>query len=183
MITIKQCKLAVALASVLVTSAAFSATMTKPEYSDAKKRITADYKVDKAACGKSTANAKDICMEQAKGKEKIARAELEYSYTGKAKDGNKVGVAKADATYAVAKEMCDDKSGQAKTMCRTEAKSAHKKSLADSTMMKKVGEAKVDATEEKREANYKVAVEKCDSMSGDAKTSCVTTAKATFKKS
>ncbi len=183
MITIKQCKLVVALASVLVCSAAFSATMTKPEYSDAKKRITADYKVDKAACGKSTANAKDICMEQAKGKEKIARAELEYGYTGKAKDNTKIAVAKADATYAVAKEMCDDKAGKDKSMCRTEAKATHKKSLADSTMMKKVGEAKMDATEEKREANYKVAVEKCDSMTGDVKTSCVNTAKATYKKS
>lgn len=181
--TIQHCKTAVAIALMCVASGSFAATMSKPEYSDAKKRITADYKVDKAACGKSSANAKDICMEQAKGKEKIARAELEYGYTGKAKDGNKVGVAKADATYAVAKEMCDDKSGQAKTLCRTEAKSAHKKSLADSTMMKKVGEAKMDASDEKREANYKVAVEKCDSMSGDAKTSCVNTAKTTFKKS
>lgn len=181
--TFQQCKVTAALAILFASTSVFAANMSKPDYSAAKTRISADYKVDKAECGKSTANAKDICMQQAKGKEKIARAELEYSYTGKQKDSNKVAVAKADSTYAVAKEMCDDKAGKEKTMCRTEAKSAHKKALADSTMMKKVAEAKTDATDEKREANYKVAVGKCDSMTGDAKTSCVNAAKATFNKS
>ena len=183
MITIKQCKISVAIAAMFAVSGAFAATMSKPDYSAAKTRISADYKVDKAECAKSTANAKDICMEQAKGKEKVARAELEYSYTGKMKDGNKIGVAKADSTYAVAKEMCDDKTGQPKNLCRTEAKAAHTKAIADSKMTKKVAEAKTDAVDTKRDANYKVAVEKCDSLAGDAKTSCVNSAKATFNKS
>lgn len=182
MITIQQCKITVAIAAMIASAGAFSATMTKSDYSASKDRIKAEYKADKAACAPSKANAKDICVETAKGKEKVARAELEYSYTGKMKDGNKIGVAKADSTYAVAKEMCDDKTGQAKDLCRTEAKSAHTKAIADSKMTKKVAEAKTDAVDTKRDANYKVAIEKCDSLAGDAKTSCVNSAKATFKK-
>ena len=38
------------------------------------------------------------------------------------------------------------------------------------------------AAEDKRDAQYKVAVERCDSMSGDAKSRCVKDAKAKFGK-
>ena len=180
--TIQHCKTAVAIALMCVASGSFAATMAKPDYSASKDRIKAEYKVDKAVCAKSTANAKDICMEQAKGKEKVARAELEFSYTGKAKDAAKVPVAMANSTFAVAKEMCDDKSGEAKTLCRTEAKATHTKALADAKMNKKVAAARTDAAEDKTDANYKVAVEKCEAMSGDPKTTCVNAAKARYNK-
>ena len=179
---IQRCKAAVAIALMCAASGSFAATMTKSDYSASKDRIKADYKADKSACGKSTANAKDICMQQAKGKEKVALAELEFGYTGKAKDGAKVPVAMANSSYAVAKEMCDDKAGQAKTMCKTEAKATHTKALADAKMNKKVAAARTDAADDKTDANYKVAVEKCDTMSGDPKTSCVNAAKARYNK-
>jgi hypothetical protein len=34
----------------------------------------------------------------------------------------------------------------------------------------------------KRDANYKVAIEKCDALAGDAKSSCVASAKTTYGK-
>ena len=37
-----------------------------------KARISAEYKADKAACDKFSGNQKDICVEQAKGKEKVS---------------------------------------------------------------------------------------------------------------
>ena len=156
--------------------------MTKSDYSAGKDRIKAAYKVDKDACDKSTANAKDICVQQAKGKEKVAMAELQYSYSGKDKDGNKVAVAMADSSYSVAKEMCDDKVGQPKTLCRTEAKATHTKAIADAKLQKKVASATTNAIEDKTDANYKVAVEKCDAMAGEPKASCVNSAKVRFNK-
>ena len=42
----------------------------------------------------------------------------------------------------------------------------------------KTAEARKDAAEDKRDAEYKVAVEKCDSLAGDAKDTCVRDAKA-----
>ena len=149
----------------------------------AKDRISADYKTEKSMCAKFSGNEKDVCMEQAKGKEKVARAELTHKDTGTQNDANKHAVAKADATYNVAKEMCDDKAGNAKDVCVTEAKSTHVKALADAKMNKKVGEAKKDSAEDKRDADYKLAAEKCDSLAGEAKTSCVSAAKARFNKS
>ena len=182
MITIRHCKTAIAMAALFTASGAFATTMAKADYAAAKERISADYKADKEACAKFSGNEKDICQEQGKGKEKVARAELEYNYTGKMSDSNKIAVAKADSAYAVAKDMCDDKGGNVKDVCKSEAKAVHTKALADAKLVKKVGEAHTDAAEDKRDADYKVAAEKCDSLAGDAKSACVTAAKARFGK-
>ncbi len=61
------------VAALLVLPVAQAATMTKAEYKADKTRISADYKVDKAACASLAGNAKDICVEEARAKEKVAR--------------------------------------------------------------------------------------------------------------
>jgi len=181
--TFQHCQSAVAIAALLVATAASATTMSKPEYTAAKSRVSADYKIDKAACAKFSGNEKDVCQEQSKGKQSVALAELEFSYTGKPKDANKVAVAKAEAAYAVARELCDDKGANAKDLCVTEAKAARTKALADATLDKKIVAASRDAVDDKREADYKVATEKCDSLAGDAKSACVSEVKARFNKS
>ncbi|HSN80565.1 MAG TPA: hypothetical protein VLR44_09320 [Rhodoferax sp.] len=175
-------KTSLLVAALLSFSVAQAATLTKAEYKAEKTRISADYKVDKKACDAFKDNAKDVCVEEAKAKENIARAELEYSYTGKAADQTKVLEAKAKSAYAIAKEKCDDQAGNAKDVCVKEAKAVEVKALADAKLGKQIGEAKKEASEDKSDANYKVAVEKCDALAGDAKTSCVTSAKAKFGK-
>lgn len=178
--TLKASLLAATLA---VMPFAYAATMTKAEYKADKIRISAEYKADKAACGSLAGNANDICVEQAKGKEKLALAQLEYAHTGKAEDQNKIMKAKAEVDYAVAKEKCDDLAGNAKDVCVKEAKAAETKALADAKLDKKVGEAQTEATDDKRDANYKVAAEKCDALAGDAKASCMSAAKLKYGKS
>jgi hypothetical protein len=181
--TLFNIKTSILVVVMLVLPMAQAATMTKAEYQAGKTRISADVKADKAACVPLADNAKDICIEEAKAKEKAARAELKYGHTAKSSDRNKVLVAKAEAGYAVAKEKCDDQSGNAKDVCVQEAKALKTKALANAKMGKEIGEAKVDASQAKRDADYKVATEKCDSMSGDAKASCAAAAKTKFGKS
>ena len=187
MTTFQSCKTgiaAAAIAALFATTGAFAASsMSKADMSAAKDRISADYKAEKSMCAKFSGNEKDVCMEQAKGKEKVARAELTFNDTGKARDANKLAVAKADASYAVAKEMCDDKAGNVKDVCVTEAKATHTKALAEAKLDKKIVAAVKDSAEDKRDADYKLAAEKCDSLAGDAKASCVSAAKARFNKS
>lgn len=175
-------KTSLIVAALLSFSAAHAATPTKAEYKAEKTRISADYKVDKNACDTLKDNAKDVCVQEAKAKESVARAELEYSYTGKASDQTKLLQAKAKSAYAVAKEKCDDQEGNAKDVCVKEAKAVETKALADAKMGKQIVEAKKEAAEDKSDANYKVAIEKCDAMTGDAKTSCVAAAKTKFSK-
>lgn len=168
--------------TLLALPAAQAATMSQADYKAGKTRISADYKTDKAACASLAGNAKDICVEEAKAKERVARAELEYAYSGKPGDHTKVLVARAKSAYAVAKERCDDKTGNDKDVCIKEAKAAETKALADAKMGKQIGEAKKEASDDKRDADYKVALEKCDALAGDAKASCVAAAKSKFGK-
>jgi hypothetical protein len=176
-------KTSLLLAGLLALPLAHATTMAEADYKVAKNRIGTDYTAAKAACASLAANAKDICIEEAKAKESVAYAELESSYTGKPADQNKVLVAKAEASYAVAKEKCDDLSGNAKDVCVQQAKAAETKALADAKMGKEIGAARKDAAEDKRDADYKVAAEKCDALAGDAKAACVVTARAKFGKS
>jgi hypothetical protein len=107
------------------------------EFKAARDKIEADYKAAKAACDAMKDNAKDVCMEEAKGKEKIAKAELDQKQ--KPSDGNarKVAEAKVEARYEVAKEKCDDLKGDAKDACVKEAKADEAKGKADIKAMKK----------------------------------------------
>ena len=176
-------KTSLLVAAMLALPVAHAATMAKADYKTDKSRISADYKAGKAACASLASNAKDVCIEEAKAKEKVALAELEYAYTGKPKDQTKVLMAKAESNYAVAKEKCDDKAGNDKDVCVKEAKAIEVKALTDAKMGKQISEVKKDGAEDKRDANYKVAAEKCDALAGDAKASCMAAAKAKFGKS
>ena len=67
------------IAFTLTTGLAFSAsslaqTMSKEVYKDSENRISAEYKVEKDSCDRLSSNAKDICLEEAKAKEKVAKA-------------------------------------------------------------------------------------------------------------
>ena len=119
------CQALAIVAALFAGSTVLAASMSHAEYAAKKDQISAEYKADKAACDKLDGNNKDVCVEKAKGKEKVAKAELEFNYTGKQADSAKIAIAKADADYDVAKEMCDDKKGNDKDVCVKDAKAAH----------------------------------------------------------
>jgi hypothetical protein len=168
--------------------------MSRDQYNASKDRIEQQYKADADHCKSLKDNAEDICKAEAKGKEKVAKAELEADYKNTAKARNDARIAQADADYDVAKEKCDDMSGNQKDVCIKQAKAAHTKAKADAKVARadrdasrdaqdKRAEARQDAREDTRDARYKVAVEKCDAMSGAAKDQCVRDAKAHYGKS
>lgn len=175
-------KASLILAAMFCLPAAQAGLTSKDDYKANKTRIDVDYKAAKAACAPMSGNAKDVCGEEAKANEKIALAEAEFAHTGTTSDSNKVIVARAESAYAVAKEKCDDKSGNDKDVCVKQAKAIETKALADVKLGKKIDAAVKDDVQTKRDADYKVRVEKCDSLAGDAKTSCVSSAKASFGK-
>ena len=175
-----------ALAAALCTAGlalhAGAATMAKAEYEAAKTRIEADHKVDRAACDRLSGNGKDICVEEAKAKEKVAKAELEARRSGKPEDRAKVAEVRADAAYEVAEERCEEHAGNAKDVCMREAKAAHVRAKADAKAGHRSMEAIGEANKEKRDADYKVEMERCDALAGDAKDACRDTAKSHYGK-
>jgi hypothetical protein len=184
------------------TTSASAEVMSKDQYKAAEKVIEADYKAGKAGCSQLAGNANDICVAEAKGKEKIAKAELEAQHEPTAKHRTAVTAAKADAAYDVAKERCDDRAGNEKDVCVKEAKAAKVHALADAqaqlTSVKANAaaketsasanakasiagtEARQEATKEKVAADFAVAKEKCDALAGDSKTLCLNEAKTRF---
>ena len=171
------------LSALLAFAPAHAAQINATDYKAGKAKIAADYKADKLACKAMTANAKDVCQEEAKAKDKNALAALEFGHTGKAADEKKMLTVQVDTAYAVAKEKCDDLAGNAKDVCVQEAKATHTKGLAELKLVKQVAAAGKDATDASRAADLKLANEKCDALAGDAKSSCQSAAKARFGKS
>jgi hypothetical protein len=176
-------KSSLCIAALLALPLGSAMAMDKAQYKAEKERISAAEKADKKACDSLSGNAKDVCIQEAKAKDKIAKAELEATHSGKPRDQEKLAKARAEAAYDVAKEKCDDKTGNEKDVCVKEAKAAKDKAEADIKASKKSTSARADAVDDKRDAEYKVAAEKCDTLGGDAKDACKADAKAKFGKS
>jgi hypothetical protein len=170
--------LVVGLAAPTLAIGAISAN----EYSAAKDRAAADYKTAKARCDAMTGNPKDVCIAESKAAAKKAKAEAEADYKNTDKARRDARIEAAEADYDVAKARCDARTGNDKDVCIKEAKAAETKAKADAKATEKVAEARTDAMQTKEDADYKVALEKCDAYSGAAKDSCVNTAKMKYHK-
>jgi len=154
----------------------------KGTYDQTKATAKATYDTDKKACDSISGNAKDICVAEANAKRTRAEETAEASYKNTPKARQHAAHEIAEADYKVAKERCDDKAGNDKDICVKEAKAAMTHAEADAKATQKGTEARMDANKDKRDADYKVAAEKCDALAGDAKNSCMATAKAHYGK-
>jgi len=181
-------------ASAAQTNAPMTAPISKATYTQAVKDADAQYTMDKDACASLAGNAKDVCVAEAKGKNSIAKAEAEAAYKHTPKARENARIAHAQANYDVAIEKCDDLAGNPKDVCVKEAKSELVKGKANAKVDRvaadtnkeaatKQAEARKDANADKREAEYKVALERCDALAGPAKDACVSSAKAQYGKS
>jgi hypothetical protein len=131
---------------------------------------------------------------QADGREKVAKADAEAAYENTAKAREAARVARAEANYNVVIQKCDDLAGNPKDVCVKEAKSELVKGKADAKVDRvaadtskeaatKQADARQDANADKREAQYQVAIQKCDALAGPTKDTCVGNAKVQFGKS
>ena len=120
---------ALSAAVVLTQGAPALAGMSKAAYLASKERIAANHEVSRAGCDPLKANAKDVCIVQARGAERTALADLLAEYKPTTKSRYDARLARADAVYSVAREKCDDERGGAKDACMKEARL--KKAAAD----------------------------------------------------
>lgn len=194
----------VAAAGLALSAGTMADTMSKQAYKTSVDRIESAYKSDKKKCDSLSGNANDICVTEAAGKEKVAKANLDAANKNTNEARYDARVAKAEADYSVAMEKCDDQSGNKKDVCVKEAKAAEIAAKADAEAQMKSSKAKTiandksadarkdaneksadarhDAAVDKQDANYSVALKRCDSLDGNAKKTCVNDAKALFGK-
>jgi chromosome segregation ATPase len=177
----------VALGFALGSSAFAQDRMTRDAYKAEKERIEADYKAANEACKKLSGNAEDVCKAQAKADQRIAEAELDAKNKGTAKARADARIVRAEAQYDVAKEKCDELSGNAKDACVKDAKAAEarakaeaKADRADARDVRRPGDTRADASTATRDAEYRAATARCDAMTGDARTTCLADAKRKY---
>jgi hypothetical protein len=97
------------------------------------------------------------------------------SYTQAVKD--------ADAQYKIDKEACSSLSGNAKDICVAEAKGKEDVAKADAkAAYRRTPKARETARIAHAQANYKVAIEKCDDLAGNRKDVCIKEAKSELVK-
>jgi hypothetical protein len=119
-------------------------------------------------------------------------AEAAYKNTPKMREDARV--TRAEATYNVAKEKCGELASNPKDVCVKEANVVLVKARADAKVDRvmaetqqdaatKQAEARKEGNADKRAADYKVAIEKCDGLAGPGKDACVSNAKLQYGKS
>jgi hypothetical protein len=197
-------QLAAAVSLAAGTFASAAPLMSKSYYEASKSRIEADGTAAKERCKSFVANARDICLAEAKGRERIAVAELEEAYQPSDKARYETLVARAKASHGVARQKCDEVTGNTKDVCLKRADSAEALAMAeakakskaweankvaDAKTAKAVGEsdakiadARKDVAAAKREGEHAVAKEKCDAYVGGTKEACLKDAKAAYGK-
>ena len=169
------------------------APISKDDYDAGIRNAQTQAKMENEACATRTGNAKDICLAEAAGREKVAKAEAEAQYKNTPKARQDARGARAEANYTVAKEKCDNLAGNTKDVCVKEADAALIKAKADAKVDRVAADASQSATAKEadarqhavadtRDADYKVAVEKCDALSGPVKSACVSDAKLRYVK-
>ncbi len=148
----------------------------------AKDNAAAQYKINRAKCDALTGNPKDVCVAQAKADQTHAKSEAEALYKGTDKARADARKDIANANYDVASTRCKRLTGNDRAVCVKEAKSSRIAALADAKADLKVSGIRKEAAEDKMDAEYKVAKEKCDGLAGEAKDNCVKQIKTRFSK-
>ena len=124
-------------------------SMSRATYKTEIDKAEAQYKADSQQCASMSGNAKDLCRAEAKGKERVAKADADATYKNTAKARYDARLARADASYGVAKEKCDDRSGNPRDVCVKEAKAAYVKAKADAKVAKVSSDAMQSAEAKK----------------------------------
>jgi hypothetical protein len=123
--TVMKMTLAAAALSFAYAGPLFAAdNMSKDQNKAEKQRIEQEAKAAKEKCKDMKGNAKDICMAEANGNEKVAKAELALKQNDTPKNRYDVAAAKADMEHNIAREKCDEMKGKEKETCQKDAKNA-----------------------------------------------------------
>lgn len=149
----------------------------KGSYKAAGESASADYKVAREKCNALTGTPKDVCAKEAKAASTRTREEAKAQYKDTPAARTSARTAIANAEYDVAKAKCGSQAGNDKDVCIKEAKALNVVAKANAKADQKVVAARAEEKDEKHDANYKVAIEKCDALAGPTKDTCVASAK------
>lgn len=165
--------------------------MTRDDVKAQKVRIEEQYDNAQKRCKRVQGTARELCNEQARGERDVQQAQLVMDAEPSADNDEKVRLAKANAAYAVALVKCKDFDGQARAVCRTDAKTTLEEAKNDARLQKEVvaQELRAELTVRDRtvaasraaDAQYRAARERCEMLPGEGRENCLADAKKRFE--
>ena len=168
----------VAAAGMLSTTVAQDAGgLDKEALERARFEVKANADGERRSCSRLAGNARAVCIDRVRGEERIALAQLQLSHTGAADDEFAFYQAQYEARYEVEKQRCADQSGKEKDICVQQARTERDKAKADARMARRINEAVAEDTRARLKADYELAREKCDLLSGDPRGVCIQSAR------
>jgi len=157
---------------------------SKNAMADAREdKVDAQYKLAKEKCDALTGDAKNACLKDAQARYGPVTA-LSYSTAGTEKQNKaeyNAAIARTDADYKVASDACNAQKGHDREVCIQQAKASRDTAKADASAALKSKDAVADARDDKLVAQYKVAKERCEALTGEAKDACVKEAKVRYR--
>ena len=162
---------------------AFGATPSTSDYSAEKERVATDYQSARTKCSQLAGTARTLCFVEAKTVQRKAIANAEARYRGTDSARVQALVESAEADFDLAKAKCDARvTGNDRDVCIKEAKAAEVRTKAEAIANEKIASIRRDAQNDERAADYDVAIEECDVLTGASKDRCVADAKAKYRK-
>jgi len=124
----------------------------------------------------------EICVAEARANRVRIEEEAQAAYrnTLSAYTGARMRI--ASAYYDRDKARCGALTGNDREVCLQQAKAYLVAARADARADRKTVEARLDARDEKIDAEYRVALQRCDAFAGAVKDQCVGTARTSYGK-
>jgi hypothetical protein len=159
-----------------------SAPDAKTAYQYAMDTAEAGYDATKARCDAMAGVPHEICVADARA----ARIRIEEEATAAHKNTlaayTQARMRIAAAFHERDKTRCGAVVGNDREVCLAQAKATLVAIQADARADRKSIEARLDANDAKIEAEYRVALQKCDAFAGAVKDGCISTARTAFGK-
>ena len=174
--------IAVAMAWTLPALAQQAGQDAKASYQYAMDTAEAAYDAAKSQCDAMAGVPHDICVANARA----ARIRIEEEATAAHKNTlaayTQARMRIATAFHERDKTRCETLVGNEREVCLAQAKATLVTLQADARADRKAIEARLDANDAKIEAEYRVALQKCDAFAGAVKDGCVSTARTAYGK-
>ncbi len=154
----------------------------KTVYQQAMGAAEAAYDAAKARCDAMAGVPHEICVADARAARVRVEEEAGAAYKNTLAAYTQARMRIASAYYERDKTRCGAAVGNDREVCQRQAKATLVASQADARADRKAIEARLEAQGAKIDAEYRVALQKCDAFAGDVKEGCISTTRTAYGK-
>jgi hypothetical protein len=164
--------------------------MSKDEMKAQLVRIEEQYDHAQMRCKRVEGHARELCNEQARGERDIEVAQIQFQNEPTPDNDQKVRLAKADAAYSRALIQCKEMDGQARDICRKDAKRSYEDAKEDAKLQRQVAEVTLRSENAVRErtaeadrvaqAQFNAARQRCEALPPEGRLNCMQDVRTRF---